>query len=185
MWRRLEKPLFQLLLAEKVVHTPAESGKWVTVKEAIFHRLPDDGRRELLLRVLLSADVPVVTAPNHVLSSIDVYTPEKADITPSMIRHVLRKAPSSYKTLKRKEKLLLLRCCLRDRCFTDLHGLELLPLANGTFATFGNRTNTIYIDSPKHPQELFFGLQHRFLDKDVDEDILQELQAVAAEGEAL
>ena len=181
-WKRLEKPLFQLLMTEKVVHTRAQSGKWLTVKDAVFHRLPEDELKELLLRVLLSADVPIVTIPSHVLSAIYAYEPDIAELTPYMVRLVLRQVPSCYSSLHREEKLLLLRCSLSDRQFADLYGLQLLPLANGTFAKFGNRANTIYIDSPKHPRELFPGVDHRLLDKHIDADILQSLKAAALQG---
>ncbi|XP_078348598.1 sacsin-like [Oculina patagonica] len=181
-WKRLEKPLFKLLLTEKVIHTRAQSGKWLTVNEAIFHRLPEDREKDLLLRVLLSANVPVVTVPSHVLNAIDVYGSCRKELTPYMVRHLLRQVPSSYTNLRRKEKLLLLRCCLRDRHFSDLYGLQLLPLANGTFAEFGNRATSIFIDSPEHPQNLFPALHHRFLDKSVDEDILDNLKAAALQG---
>lgn len=174
--------MFQLLLTEKVVYTRAQSGKWLTVKDGIFHRLPEDRQKELLVRVLFSADVPIVSVPSHVLSAIDVYGPDKAELAPYMVRHVLRQVPSCYSSLHREEKLLLLRCSLSDRQFADLYGLQLLPLANGTFAKFGNRANTIYIDSPKHPRELFPGLDHRLLDKHIDAEILQNLEAAALQG---
>lgn len=174
--------MFKRLLTEKVVHTRAQSEEWLTVKEAIFHRLPEDTDKELLLRVLLSANVPLVTVPSHVLSAIDVYGPCKSEVTPYMVRHVLRQVPWCYTSLRRKEKLLLLRYSLSDRQFADLCGLQLLPLANGTFAKFGNRANAIFIDSPEHPQKLFPALCHRFVDKSVDEDILQNLKAVALHG---
>lgn len=174
--------MFQLLMTEKVVHTQAQSGKWLTVNDVIFHRLPEDEQKELLMRVLLSADVPIVTVPSHVLSAIEAYGPDIAELTPYMVRLVLRQVPSCYSSLHREEKLLLLRCCLSDRQFADLYGLQLLPLANGTFAKFGNRANTIYIDSPKHPRALFPGIGHRLLDKHIDADILQNLEAAALQG---
>jgi len=169
-------------MTEKVVHTQANSGKWLTVKDVIFHRLPEDGQKELLLRVLLSVDVPIVTVPSHVRCAIDAYGPDIAELAPYMVRLVLRQVPSCYSSLHREEKLLLLRCCLSDRQFADLCGLQLLPLSNGTFAKFGNGVSMIYIDSPKHPRELFPGIGHRLLDKHIDADILQNLEAAALQG---
>lgn len=174
--------MFKLILTKKVIHTRAQSGKWLTVKEAIFHRWPEDREKDLLLRVLLSANVPVATVPSHVLNAIDVYEPCRDELTPYLARHLLRQVPSCYTNLHKEEKLLLLRCSLRDHHFSDLYGLQLLPLANGTFAKFGNRATTIFIDSPEHPQNLFPALHHRFLDKSVDEDILENLKAAALQG---
>ena len=169
-------------MTEKVVHTQAESGKWLTVKDVIFHRLPEDEQKELLMRVLLSADVPIVTVPSHVRCAIDAYGPDIAELAPSMVRLVLRQVPSCYSSLHREEKLSLLRCSLSDHQFADLYGLQLLPLANGTFAKFGNGASMIYIDSLKHPRELFPGIGHRLLDTCIDADILQNLEAAALQG---
>ena len=181
-WKGLHEPLFQLLLTEEVVHTQAHGGKWVTVREAIFQRLLGDKPTDLLLRILLSVNLPAVTVPSHVLRAVDMYAPGQAEITPALIRNVLRQALSSYTSLVRKDKLLLLTFSLSDDDFKDLDGLQLLPLANGTFAQFQHRARPVYISSREHPQALLPGLDDRFLDTNVDKDILQKLQTAASKG---
>ena len=181
-WKGLEKPFFKLLLAENVVHTQADGGSWVKKEAAIFQRQSEGQENDLLLRVLLSVRLSAVTVPRHVQTALDIYFPDQTEIEPSLIRHVLRQVPSCYTKLDRKEKLFLLHFCLRDRNFSDLNGLQLLPLSNGQFAKFENSTTTIYIASPEHPQELFPGLPDRFLDKTVEADILGYLQAAAFKG---
>ena len=65
-WGGLEKPLFRLLLEKNVVHTQAQGGQWVAVKEAIFQRVAEGEQNELLLKVLLSVGLPAVRVPSHV-----------------------------------------------------------------------------------------------------------------------
>ena len=171
-----------MLLEENVVHTQADGGSWIKIKDAIFQRHSEGQKNYLLLRVLLSVGLPAVTVPSHVHSALDRYIPDQTEIKPPLIRYVLRQVPSCYTKLDRKQKLFLLEFCLSDRNFSDLDGLQLLPLSNGQFAKFENRATTIYIASPEHPQELFPGLSDRFLDKTVEEDILGYLQAAAFKG---
>lgn len=184
-WKGLQKPLFQLLLAEKVVHTQAQGGKWVTLRDAIIHRQLWGDQNDLLLRILLSVNLPSVTVPNHVLGAIDIYAPGHAEVTPAFIRSVLRQAPSSYTSLTRRDKLLLLQFSLSDGNFKDLDGLQLLPLANETFAKFQHRAKPVFIALPEHPQELLPGLGDRFLDTTVSKDILQCLQTATFRGRFL
>ena len=181
-WRGLEKPFFQLLLAKNVFHTQADGGSWIKIEDAIFQGQSEGQQNDLLLRVLLSVGLPAVTVPSHVHSALDRYVADQTEIKPPLIRDVLRQEPSWYTKLDRKEKLFLLQFCLRDLNFSDLDGLQLLPLSNGQFAKFKNRATTIYIASPEHPQELFPGLSDRFLDKTVEADILGYLQAAAVKG---
>ena len=181
-WKGLEKPLFRLLLEKNVVHTQAQGGQWVAVKEAIFQRVAEGEQNELLLKVLLSVGLPAVRVPSHVLQAVDVHAPGQKQITPPLIRYVLRKVPSFYTSLDDTKKLLLLQFCLSDRAFKDLNSLQLLPLANRTFAKFDNRATAVYITSLEHPQELFPGIPEKFLQNDLDEDILRNLKSVASEG---
>ncbi len=83
------------------------------------------------------------------------------------------------------EKLSLLRFVLKDDNFPELLGLDLLPISDGTFTTFTNSVEAVYIASPDHPRELVPGLRERFLDKDVDGSTLRKLEAVAEKGKAL
>ena len=154
----------------------------MVVKEAIFQRGAEGAQNELLLKVLLSVGLPAVSVPSHVLQAVDVYAPGQDQITPPLIRYVLKKVPSCYTSLDNPEKLLLLQFCLRDGAFKDMASLQLLPLANGTFAKFDSRATAVYITSPEHPQELFPGIPEKFLQNNLDEDILRNLRSAASEG---
>ena len=154
----------------------------MSVKEAIFQGGAEGEQDKLLLKVLLLVGFPAVSVPSHVLQAVDVYAAGQAQITPRLIRYVLRKAPSCYTSLDNPEKLLLLQFCLSDGAFKDMASLQLLPLANGTFAKFDSRATAVYITSPEHPQELFPGIPEKFLPNNLDEDIIRNLRCAASEG---
>ena len=175
--------MFHLLLQEKVVYTLAHFGQWLTVQEAVFDLLSKDEPKELLQRVLLAADVPVVSVPSHVTDAILCYAVANVkNITPSGTGVALKQVPSCYQNLDRREKLLLLHFCLKDGKYDILCGLMLLPLSNGAFTTFSYWEEHIYICSPDHPQDLFPGLRHRFIDDTVDGDVIGKLKDAAHQG---
>lgn len=176
--------MLQILLKKEIVFTPACGGNWLTVKKALFDLLPESETKNLLQRVILAANFPVVSVPSHVTEAISGYL-SFTEITAPLTREVLKRAPTCYKKLERSEKILLLQFCLTDCNFDALHDLELLPLSSGTFTTFSNQADVIYISSPEHPKELLPGLSHRFLDEGVNADILQKLKAAARQGRTL
>ena len=185
-WEKIIDPLFHLLLQKKVVYTPAHLGQWLTVQEAVFDLLSRDEPKELLQQVLLAADVPVVSVPSHVADAIICFAGATVkDISPSGTRAKLKQVPSCYQNLDKREKLLLLQFCLKDRKNDELCGLKLLPLSNGTFTTFSDRGEKIFICSPNHPRELFPGLEHRFIDDTIDEDIIGSLKDAAYQGKTI
>ena len=151
------------------------------MEQAVFDQLPENEPKELLQRVLLAADVSVVSVPSHVMEAIACYSTVKK-ITPSLTRATLKRLPSCYKNLNRREKLMLLQFCLKDRKYAKLCDLKLLPLASGAFKIFSNRGERIFICSSEHPRELFPGLEDRFLDGRVDVKIIEELKEAAEQG---
>ena len=180
-WGLIAEPLFKILLQKEIVYTEAFRGKWVAVKQALFDRLSDDEPKELLQKVMLAANYAVVSVPSHVMKVIADRL-NFTEITAHMTRVILKGCPECYKNFDRREKLLLLRFCLRDCHFTELYGLDLLPLTTGAFTTFSKQPDRIYISSPEHPKELLPGLRHRFLDDTVDADIIQKLRDAAKQG---
>ena len=182
-WEKIKRPLFYLLLQKDVIYTSAHLGQWRTVPNVVFDLLSSDEPKELLQRVLLAADVPVVSVPSHVTNAILCFAGAYVkSITPTGTRAALKQVPSCYQKLDRRDKLLLLQFCLKDRKFDELCGLKLLPLSNGAFTTFSYRGEQIYICSPDHPRELFPGLGHRFIDDKVHGDIIGNLKDAANRG---
>ena len=181
-WKRVEKPLFELLLDKNIIYTPAQGGKWIKLADAIVERLAGSDPKELLVNVFLAANENVACLPEHALKAICLYSTLSAEVTPSLTRRVLKNVPSSYSNLPRSEKLLLLDFVLKDGCFSDLLGLELLPISNEQFMSFSNTGETVYISSPAHPRELLPCPQQKFVDESIDKDLSRKLNAVAKQG---
>lgn len=164
------------------MYTEADGGSWLKIEDAVFQCQPEDKLNKLLMKVLLSVGLPAVAIPDHVSTALDKYLTGKTEIQPHLIRYVLQQRPSSYVNLGRKEKLLLLKFSLSDGQFSDLEGLQLLPLSNKDFVKFEATARTVFISSGEHPQELFPGLDGRFLDRGVDEEILDNLYKAVRQG---
>lgn len=174
--------MFKILLEKKIVYTRASHGKWLTVKQAWFDRQPESETKVLLQRIMLATNAPVASdVPSHVIAVIADYS-TVTEVTPHIVRIVLKRNPACYKRLNRTEKLLLLQFCLSDYEFGDLCRLELLPLSDGLFETFSKSSESIYISSHEHPKELLPGMDNRFLDQTVDAEIIRKLKEVAKQG---
>ena len=185
-WERLQGPFLQLMCGEPFVYTPASGGQWLKAEEAIFDTVHkhDSELKQLLVTVLLQANQNVACLPDHVLEAVSVT--QEMEITPSLVRKVLKNIPTGYRSLDRKHKLLLLKFVLNGQ-FTnveELLGLELLPTSNQGFTSFSKNDRPIFICSREYPQEvqLLPGLGHRFLDHDVDKHLFRSLEAVAEKG---
>lgn len=183
-WKKIQDPLFEALCSEKIIYTRAGGGRWLKVEEAVFDKLDDNELKELLSRVLLHANENVASMPYHVLKTVGLYAEVRKEINPPFVRNVLKENPFCYRNLRRTEKLKLLKFVLscEGNRFTELIGLELLPIAGGCFTSFANSDEAIYIASPEHPQELLPGLHHRFLDQEIDVNLFRSLEVVAKKG---
>lgn len=170
-WERLQKPFLQLLRGESFVYSPVSGGQCLKAEEAIFDTLDknDSELKQLLVKQLL----------DHVLETVIV----TQEITPSLVQNVLKEFPTCYRSLDRMQKLLLLKFVLNGQ-FEELLGLELLPNAKRGFSSFSKKGEAIFICSRKPPQEinLLPGLEHRFLDHDIDEHLFKSLEAVEKQG---
>ena len=188
-WKRLQNPLLEILCSANVVYTKASGGKWLKVEDAILDRLDENQPKDLLVSVLLNAHQNVASLPNYVLKAFTAVgnKPVIKEITPILVRQILKEIPSSYKNLGRMEKLSLLAFILNciDENFGDLIGLELLPVSSGAFKCFASLSNcdeAVYVCSPSHPRKMFPSLDHQFLDQDLDGNLLEMMEKVAKKG---
>ena len=185
----MQNPLLEILCAANVVYTKGSGGKWLKVEDAILDRLDEHQLKELLVSVLLEANQNVATLPDYVLKAFTAVRnkPVVKEITPMLVRQILKESPSSYRKLGRMQKLNLLAFILNciDENFADLIGLELLPVSSGAFKCFASPSNcdeAIYVCSPDHPRKMFPCLDHQFLDQNLDQNLLGMMEKVAKKG---
>lgn len=153
-WRPILEPLFQDLLQQRVVYSLA--GSWIASHEAVFSDLEEgDPGAEAVIGYLQAAGMQVAKVPATVDAVLTAYTPPKGavtKVTPALVRQVLRKTRHKGSS---QEKLLLLEFVLGDACYSELIGLELLPLQNETFVAFSSSVNekdAVYIASEEYPR---------------------------------
>ncbi|KAL0183729.1 hypothetical protein M9458_019425, partial [Cirrhinus mrigala] len=106
-------------------------------------------------RLLIAEGENLVTVPEHVLKDVQEIFPESDTltwVTPSYVRDVLHR--SEDESLSKDDKYTLLEFALSDEKYTELQGLKLLPLSDGTFTSFGNGVqNIVLIDNEKFPRD--------------------------------
>lgn len=153
-WKPILQPLFHDLLQQEVIFSLSET--WIRVDQAVFSELDTDTDiSETVINYLQSSGMQVAKVPIAVDSVLTTYmagSTEVRKVTPSLLRQVIRKC--KHKGLS-QEKLLLLEFGLSDANYSDLLGLELLPLQDETFTTFSSSVSekdAIYIASEDYPR---------------------------------
>uniref|UniRef100_A0A3Q3VU54 Uncharacterized protein n=1 Tax=Mola mola TaxID=94237 RepID=A0A3Q3VU54_MOLML len=180
-WKPILQPLFHDLLQQPVIYSLSES--WVQVDQAVFSELDtDEDISETVINYLQSSGMQVAKVPVTVDMVLTAYMTESAEVkkvTPSLLRQLIRKNKHKGPS---HEKLLLLEFVLRDVNYSDLIGLELLPLQDETFTTFSSsisEKDAIYITSEEYPRCLYPGLEGRFILENINPSVLDSLKKAA------
>ncbi|MFT7803385.1 sacsin-like, partial [Arapaima gigas] len=180
-WKPILEPLFRDLLQQAVIYSVTDI--WMSVDEAVFSELDDsEESTEAVLCYLLSSGIQVAKVPAAVDAVLTRYiaAPRAVKkVTPALVRQVLRKARHKGPS---REKLLLLEFVLGDVCYSDLIGLELLPLQNETFTAFSSSVNdkdAVYIASEEFPRSLYPGLEGRFVLESIKPSVMTSLKEAA------
>lgn len=153
-WKPILQPLFMDLLQEPVIYSLGE--QWVQADQAVFSELDtDENISQTVISYLHNSGQHLAKVPAAVDAVLAAYTSESAEVkkvTPSLLRQVIRKCKHKG---SQQEKLLLLEFALGDTNYSDLIGLELLPLQDHTFTAFSSSVSekdAIYIASEEYPR---------------------------------
>lgn len=153
-WKPILQPLFHELLQLPVIYSLCE--KWVQADKVVFSELDmDEDISEIVINYLQNSGVQVAKVPisvDVVLASYVAEASEVKKVVPPLLRQVIRKNKHKGSS---QEKLLLLEFVLSDANYSDLIGLELLPLQDGTFTSFSSpvsEKDAIYIASEEYPR---------------------------------
>ena len=188
-WSVILDPLFKKLSREewKLFLAKDASGHfWVKLQDAIVDRLAHKSVREIVLRALLCCFQTVITnVPDHVLHMVDEYFPDSRDITPGLLRSVLKTHHEVQVT--REDKLKLLEFILQDEhSIEELQGVPLLPLANLEFSIFTsnsyneNPSSSVLVATTDCPKSVLPNLDHRFLCEDIPTTLKEKFQNIAS-----
>lgn len=180
-WKPILQPLFHDLLQHQVIYSLSES--WIRVDQAVFTELDtDEDTSETVINYLQSSGTQVAKVPAAVDPVLAAYVTESTEVrkvTPSLVRQVIRKYKHKGPS---QEKLLLLEFVLSDANYSDLIGLELLPLQDETFTTFSSSVtekDAIYIASEEYPRSLYPGLEDRFILENIKPSVMDRLKTAA------
>ncbi|XP_019850657.1 PREDICTED: sacsin-like [Amphimedon queenslandica] len=166
-WDSLLEPFYSSLLnSNMVVHTQAiGSGMWISIQEAVF--ITDDVPMPVI-EAMKSCGIKLVelnSSCNQALAHY--YNRKRSTISPALVRTNLKHNPSSYLYVSNEAKMEILKYCFRDNNFRDLAGLQLIPLADGSFQQFKMKSN-LYADgycvcTSENPSALLPGLENKLI----------------------
>ena len=197
-WSGLLEPFYTLLFSHiKVVHTLQGRGKWIHVSEGVFVA------KDIPIAVqeaLMQCNVNLVIMNDTCNQAIQMFCSASVrDLTPQLARHHLRSNRLAYNITSRQKKLDILKYCLKDNKYSDLSGLHLIPLANGSYAEFKMKSSSMFslsifslsgsleelcVSTPANPSSLLPGLESKLIKMyDEDEALHSVLYLVANSGQ--
>ena len=140
-WEELLYPLYSSLF--KCACFCTVSGEWVTIHDATF--IPEDNgsicnSMQVIVQEVMEACgyqlVDISCSLRRAIKYVGLSTSLQV-LSPSLVRQALEEDMRQlYTELSTPEKLELLGYCLFDEQFSELPGLQLLPLGNGSFDSF-------------------------------------------------
>nr|XP_026250752.1 sacsin isoform X5 [Urocitellus parryii] len=183
-WQPVLGPLFSELFQNAVIYSI--SNDWIKLEQAYFSELDESLEyTESVLNYLQSSGKQIARVPANLAAAVQLNavvssssTPMRK-VTPAWVRQVLRKCAHLGSA---EEKLHLLEFVLSDQAYSELLGLELLPLQNGNFIPFSSSVSdqdVIYITSEEYPRSLFPGLEGRFILDNLKPHLLAALKEAA------
>ena len=182
-WEGLLKPLLTALFAQRVIpfYKPGGLGAvaWVKVSSATIvprgSTLPG-----VVSTALIACGVKLVTVSEEVWKALNHCRISVTSVTPSLTRNELKKSNRSYNWFSSAQKLELLRYCLSDNAYGDMYNLELLPLVNGKFGTFGTLYSaSVYLCTLQCPHYLLPSLEGELVDEKIETQLHMKLKTIA------
>lgn len=157
-WHAIALDVLRHLLTENlsVLSLAKDERRFITPLEAVF---PCNGPTSpdmlaAIKRVLVSGGENLVNIPSSVARAVSVAFPHPSKlkyVTPVFLKDVLDRV--GVHGISRDDKLCLLEYMLSNGEYTQLKGLELLPLSDGSFRSFTTREeDTALIDSAEFPR---------------------------------
>ncbi|GLD59923.1 sacsin-like protein [Lates japonicus] len=157
-WHVVALDVLRLLFRQNVaiLSLAKDERKFITLSEAVF---PCNGQTSpdtlaAIKRTLVSCGENLVTLPSSVARAIEEVCPyfnTLKHVTPTFVRDILRR--TGVHNISKEDRLCLLEYILSDGKYSELGGLQLLPLNDGSFRAFTNREeDTALIDSSDFPR---------------------------------
>ncbi|KAK9115561.1 hypothetical protein Sjap_014508 [Stephania japonica] len=169
----------------RVFHTKARGGQWISTKQAIF---PDFSFPKVheLAEALSDADLPLITVSKSIVERFKEACPSLHFLTPQLLRTLLIRRKRGFRD--KDAMVLTLEYCFSDikgpATYDSLHGLPLIPLANGLVASFNKRGEgeRIFITTQNEYNLLKSSVPYLLIDINMPEELHQKLFDIAQHG---
>nr|XP_682866.7 sacsin [Danio rerio] len=181
-WHKVAADTLKGLFGYKIFHLASDEKTWVSPSDAVLpvNNLHSD-TMSAVSRLLIGEGEKLVTVPEHVLKDVQEIFPQSDNltwVTPSYVRDVIRRSAAG--NLSKDDKYRLLEFALSDGKFTDLQGLQIVPLSDGTFTSISTGVqNAVLIDNEKFPRTLLPFCKERFLVSDLSQLCTTQLRKLA------
>jgi len=182
-WRTLAAAFEEAMIGrQQLFFSPSQShpcGRWLHWEDTTFDVMTNSDHESHLLRTVLYTDNSnLACVPDYV---VKLLPKEAARITVYKVCESLVSVQSEM-TLSYDDRVVLLGYVMTHLRFpqdvSHLRGLNLLPLADGTWTEFTTNTpnnEKVYVDSKDHPRSLLPGLESHFLEVSVAPRLCKEL----------
>ena len=185
-WEKILCPLFNELFTHPVLwseRTEAlrKTGEWVGYASAVLTP-PMEKLPSVLHKALSDSGLKLVTVSKTVWEGLAIARKVVTEVSPKLVRQQFRAHIQSYVNIDSIGKGILLKYCLKDKQYNDLQGIYLLPLANGNFVHFQQRsfyTSRVYFCNTTCPHYLLPNLDHMLVSIDNDQSLQDNLRDVA------
>ena len=175
-WNLITQPLFEILFKWKCLWSQ-KCKKWVGLNQDVVIIDGDDDPPDVVKTVLTACGLKVCDIPKHVSKAISHLVQH---VSPNLVRKSLKNNVNAYCEECNYQKHILLRYCLLDEDYSNLDGIELLPLSDNTFIKFSRYANRCYICTQHFPRKLLPNIDNELVDlSNVDDELHSQLQKVA------
>ncbi|KAK4315041.1 hypothetical protein Pmani_013712 [Petrolisthes manimaculis] len=180
-WHQLATQLWRKILSLPILHSQTHG--FLTTQNVItdvsLHNYSNQVNT-CIKKVLQCYRKPLVTLPSHVTISLDRLNCTPPTVTPELIRECLRSGGGQVKCVC--DTITLLEYITSDQHYhNQLNGLQLLPLNDGSWSSYSNSSNPIYICTSNEAAALW-GLQSYILQLDLPSVLRSRLDKVALLG---
>jgi len=179
-WSAFFEPLFLELINHNIFWTRASGGHWIKPKEAFYLNEDVEGFEDseelcTIRNFLVQARVLLVELPKNLMALVESLLREKIRhhiLGPERVRHECKEKRIILAGQSWNSKLWLLSYVLSDQKYSDMGGIELLPLDDGTFEMFDCSRRKVFVSSDLHLKKLLLpGFCGRFLHQDTPQNL--------------
>ncbi|XP_071110646.1 sacsin-like [Haliotis cracherodii] len=165
-WKGLCEAFYKLMFRERSLYTPNDGGKWINAENGILF-VPSKVSSEIQETIVVTYKMSqenIVVVPPHLHEALRSYYPDLDQlkfVTPDGLSKTLQ-SKNLYPGITDQQKLHLLEFICTEDTFQCLRGVRLLPLADGSFTTFGE-AEPVFLCEDEDDINMFPGLGHRFV----------------------